>query len=222
LKRVIVVAEGQTEQAFVVSTLAPTLWPAGICLRAALLGHPGHKGGGTSYERVKEDVSKHLKQDREVYVSTMLDLYGLGAGFPGTPTPSGLSNIAKAEHIERKIQEDICRSIPKLRQDRFVPYIQLHEYEALLFSDPIIFADAISQPHLAGRFQKIRSDFETPEDIDDSPTTAPSKRVLQTCRSYQKPLRGTIAARAIGVQAMRRECPHFRKWLEQLEALAHL
>jgi len=83
-----------------------------------------------------------------------------------------------------------------------------------------VFATAINQPHLAGAFQRVRDDFPTPEDLDDDPATAPSKRVLQACRSYRKVLHGTIAARGIGIEAMRRECPHFRDWLERLEALA--
>jgi len=73
---------------------------------------------------------------------------------------------------------------------------------------------------MAEAFQRVRNEFPTPEDINDDPATPPSKRVLQTYRFYRKPLHGTIAARGIGIEAMRRECPHFRNWLEWLEALA--
>jgi hypothetical protein len=150
----------------------------------------------------------------------MFDFNGLGRGFPGTPLPPNLSNADKVIHLERAMKEDIIAEIPDLRADvRFLPYLQLHEYEGLLFSDPKAFANGISQPHLAVQLQAIRQSFPTPEDIDDNPDTAPSKCVLGLCPSYNKVLDGTRAASAVGIEAMRRECPHFRDWVEILERL---
>jgi hypothetical protein len=147
----------------------------------------------------------------------MLDFYGLGKGFPGTPLPPNLSNVEKVIHLERAMKEDIIAELPDLRPDvRFLPYLQLHEYKGLLFSDPEAFAKGIYQSHLTPHFQAIRQSFSTPEDIDDSPETAPSKRVLGLCPSYNKLLDGTRAASAVGIEAMRRECPHFRDWVESL------
>ena len=215
--RVKVVVEGQTEASFVEGVLAEVLWPNQVYLTPILLGA---SGGRPSYARLKRDVLLHLKQDRSAHCSTMLDFYGLGEGFPGTPVPPNMVNLAKVARVEQAIKADICELVPDLRPDlRFLPYIQLHEYEGLLFSDPPAFANAIDQPHLAGAFQRVRDDFPTPEDINDDPLTAPSKRVLQAHRSYRKVLHGTIAARAIGIAAMRRECTHFRAWIEQLGAL---
>ena len=118
------------------------------------------------------------------------------------------------------MKTEICEEIADFRPDvRFIPYLQLHEYEALLFSDPIAFASGINQPQLASRFQQIRDEFPTPEDIDDDPQTAPSKRILATYRAYQKVLDGTLGARAVGIERMRQECPHFHEWVQRLEAL---
>ena len=102
---------------------------------------------------------------------------------------------------------------------RFVPYLQLHEYEGLLFSDPVAFASGISQPGLAQQFERIRRDFPTPEDINDDVNRSPSKRVLALYPSHKKPLDGTRAAKTVGIDTMRRECRHFREWVERLEAL---
>jgi len=221
--RVNLVVEGPTEESFVKDVLAQVLWPRQIYLAPIILGVPGHQGGRTNYARVRKDILLHLKQDRAAYCSTMLDVYGLGRGFPGTPFPPDLSNIAKVMHLEQAIKAEICAVVPELRPDlRFLPYLQLHEYEGLLFSDPSAFAAAINQPHLAQRFHALRDAFPTPEDINDGPGTAPSKRIIQAYHSYRKVLHGTIAARAIGIEAMRRECTHFRDWLERLEALAEL
>ncbi|HKW98212.1 MAG TPA: DUF4276 family protein [Bryobacteraceae bacterium] len=220
MNRVKIVVEGLTEESFVSQVLAPILWPHKVYVTPILLGVPGHKGGRTNYARVKKDIVLYLKQDQTAYCSTMLDYYGLGPGFPGTLVPSGLPAIDQVAQIEQAVKDDICQSIPEFRPDvRFIPFIQLHEYEGLLFSDPQVFASAIEQPHLAREFQRVRDQFPTPEDIDDGQATAPSKRVLQIYRSYNKVLHGITAANRIGVQAMRTECPHFRNWLEQLESL---
>ncbi len=220
MTRVYVVVEGQTEESFVKDVLAPVLWPHQVYLTPIILGVPGHKGGRTNYARVKKDVLVLLKQDRSAYCSTMLDLYGLAKGFPGTPLPPNLSNLHKVIHIEQAVREDIVAQVADLRPDvRLLPYLQLHEYEGLLFSNPMAFATGIYQPNLASHFQSIRQAFPTPEDINDGPESAPSKRVLRLCPSYRKPLDGTRAAKAVGIDMMRRECPHFRGWVERLEAL---
>ena len=201
--------------------LAEALWPDHVYLTPILLGVPGHKGGRPNYARVKKDVLLHLKQDRSAFCSTMLDLYGLGSGFPGTPVPGSLPSVAKATRVEQAMKADLCEFVPDLRPDlRFLPYIQLHEYEGLLFSDPRLFAEAIHQPHLTAAFQQVRDGFPTPEDIDDDPSTAFSKRILRSFASYRKVLDGITGARGVGIQAMTRECPHFRDWLARLRALA--
>lgn len=93
----------------------------------------------------------------------------------------------------------------------------MHEFEGMLFSDCAKFAAGIYQPELETRLQEIRDSFATPEEINDSPLTAPSKRVEQLCPTYTKPLFGILAALHIGLEAIRQQCPHFRQWIETLE-----
>ncbi|MGH9430407.1 MAG: DUF4276 family protein [Terriglobia bacterium] len=221
MTRIYVVVEGPTEESFVNDVLAPELWPSGKYLIPIIVGPPGHKGGNTNYARVKKDVITQLKQDHAAYCSTMLDFYGLGQGFPGTPLPPNLSNTQKVSHIERATLEDIAASVDDGLQprSRFLPYLQLHEFEALLFSDPNALAAGIGQPDIAHDFVTIRDAFPTPEDINDNPNSAPSKRVLQCHPPYRKVLDGTLAAERVGIDRMRDECPHFREWVERLAAL---
>ncbi len=93
----------------------------------------------------------------------------------------------------------------------------MHEFEAMLFSDCDAFAQAIDRPDLAGSFQQVRALFDTPEDINDFPTTAPSKRIEALLPGYQKPLIGPAAVTEIGLHAIRTECLHFAEWLSRLE-----
>ena len=223
MTRILAVVEGQTEEAFIGSIVAPAFWNRNICVSAIVLGRPGHKGGRVNYARMSHDVLMLLKQQHDAYCTTMVDLYRLGPGFPGTPPPNHLSNLEKVRHIEAAFKKDICDRIPQLRPDlRFIPYLQLHEYEGLLFSDPQRFASGINRSSLASHFQKIRDQFETPEDINDDPETAPSKRILTLYPPYRKVIEGAQAASSIGLPALRAACPHFREWLELLEAVEEL
>ena len=223
MARVFVIVEGPTEESFVKGPLAEQLWAHNVYLTPIILGVPGHKGGRTNYDRVQKDLLRQLKQDLTAYCSTMIDFYGLGTGFPGTPLPPHLGNIQKVEWIEQAVKEDICRQIPDFRPDvRLIPYLSLHEYEALLFSDPDAFAQALRSTDSAYRFRHVRKDFPTPEDINDDPATAPSKRVISIYPAYRKVIQGTTAARAVGIERMRQECAHFRNWLEQLASVRDL
>jgi len=218
-----VIVEGQTEESFVSGPLAEALWPQQVYLTPIILGVPGHKGGNTNYARFKKDILRQLKQDQGSYCTTMLDYYGLGKGFPGLPVPAELENVKKVERIEQAIKNDVCQEMSEYRPDiRLIPYLSLHEYEGLLFSDPDALAASLNEPTLANRFRQVRNGFPTPEDINDHPQTAPSKRVLGIYPWYKKVIEGTIAAKAVGIQRMRHQCAHFNNWLTQLEGLPEL
>lgn len=107
---------------------------------------------------------------------------------------------------------------------RFIPYIQLHEYEALLFSD-VVMIDQVLAPFQRRSnleaLQKIRAQYRTPEEINDGETTAPSKRLRSLYAGYDKVVSGPLIAKRIGLDTLKRECPHFREWISRLEALTH-
>ncbi len=128
------------------------------------------------------------------------------------------SSSEKAKTVEDALSEDIALEMGSdFDRRRFIPYVAMHEFEGLLFSDCDRFAQGIGCPELTPRFQEIRDQFASPEEIDDSPDTAPSKRVAELVPGYQKPLMGSLAALNIGLNAIRSACPHFRRWLELLE-----
>ncbi len=101
---------------------------------------------------------------------------------------------------------------------RFIPFVVMHEFEGLLFSDCAAFSRGIGRPDLAAGLQEIRDQFATPEEIDDSLVTAPSKRVEALVPGYEKPLLGVLAILKIGLARIRAECPHFDEWVTRLEA----
>src|SRR5208283_5708720 len=124
----------------------------------------------------------------------------------------------KAACVEDALLKDMKVAMGKhFDPGRFVPFVVMHEFEGLLFSDCAAFSRGIARPDLAPAFQEIRDRFRTPEEIDDSPDTAPSKRVEALVRGYEKPLLGNLAILEIGLARIRAECPHFDAWLKRLE-----
>jgi uncharacterized protein DUF4276 len=171
---------------------------------------------------VREDIVTHLKEDPQCLAGCMVDYYALPQtgekAWPGREAAGRLPFSQKAPTIQEALLNEICNAMGKgFDAKRFLPYVMMHEFEALLFSDCERFAQGIGRPDLAPHFQQIRNAFETPEEIDDSPITAPSKRVQALVPSYEKPLMGTLAVLEIGLEAIRAQCPHFRNWLERLE-----
>jgi hypothetical protein len=135
-------------------------------------------------------------------------------------TKSGIRE--KAQTLVESLVAALSQTIERESLLRFIPYVQMHEFEAFMFSDTAAFADAIGRPDLQRNFETIRLTFKTPEHIDNSPVTAPSKRILALYPAYEKPLMGERAARAIGLPIIRNECPLFSAWLSKLESLPAL
>jgi hypothetical protein len=224
MRRLNILAEGQTEEAFVNQVLAPHLAVSGVFASVRCITtrqdrrRPDlvYRGGFRNFGKVRRDLERWLAEDRGAAFTTMLDLYGLPADFPGLPDVVRLQDpYARVLHVENALAAAIDDS-------RLIPYIQLHEFEALLFSDPAKF-DWHFIEHEAGieRLVEIAGEFENPELIDDGALTAPSKRIIQHIPEYkyQKSTAGPVIAGRIGIPTMRARCPHFSEWVARLEEL---
>ena len=229
MTRLLIHVEGPTEETFVNEVLGPHLAGYGYSVVSArLLGNArqrSRRGGIRSWPVVRKEIVHHLQQASGCIASTMVDYYGLPQsgqrGWPGRAEASRLAFPQKASTIEHLLLADVCGQMgSSFNPDRFVPYVMMHEFEAMLFSDCRAFASGIGYPDLAPSLQAIRDGFASPEQIDDSPVTAPSKRIATLVPAYQKPTQGTLAIQAIGLDTVRAECPHFRAWLKRLERLA--
>ena len=218
--RVHVICEGQTEEMFINEVLSYLFNPKGIYLYPSLIGKPGHKGGNLRYERLLTDVRARLLNDNTSYCTTFFDFYGLPTDFPGKQDAIAKTNSGdKAACLLTALLNALQAEVGEDPLHRFIPYVQMYEFEGLLFSDTQALAKGVFQGALAPRFKTIRSKFATPEEINDSPETAPSKRILKLFPEYDKPYHGSLAALEIGLEAIRRECPLFDGWLKQIEAL---
>ena len=136
MSRVIAVVEGFTEQSFVREVLGPWLWDGfRVELVASPAGKPGKKGGN-NYAKVKRDVINHLKNPHFTAVTTFFDYHGMSPKWPGRAATSKKAQADKPKAVEKAIREDIRKSVGDEAVSRLIPYIQMREFEALLFSEP--------------------------------------------------------------------------------------
>lgn len=209
--RVCIVCEGQTEIEFVKNCLAPYLLDHDVSAFPSLLqsASGNHRGGRVTVERLVKFISHQYHQtDR---ITTLVDFYGF-------QDRNGRSRTQLEEDIRKGVAASTTGYDP-----RFVlPYVQMYEFEGLLFTDPDAFEwveDGWNERSRAA-LTKVRQAFASPEDINDSPETAPSKRILSIFEagSYSKTEHGPLIAEAIGIDAIRGQCPQFDAWLTQLQA----
>lgn len=205
-----ILCEGPSEESFVKKVLAPYLEGFSVYTVPIILG------GVSRYSKIRAEL-KRIGKDSSKYLSTMLDYYKLPQDTPGVRDHSQIDIMDMAENIEHAVSEDLYQ---ELNCKAFFPNLLLHEYEALLFSDVTAFSGCDRITGFALRqLKEIREAYQTPEHINNSEQTAPSKRILNLYPSYQKVSDGTIIAETIGIEKMMKECPHFRKWIDRLSHL---
>ena len=214
MKRLCIICEGQTEGEFVRKLLVPHLQAFGIDAYATPLtaGPKQQRGGNVSVPR----LAKHIRNeyDNVRFITTLVDYYGF----------KNIKGRAKAQLEQAILNEAQTLITRNFEAYRVIPYVQMHEFEALLFSD-------ISKFKLLGgswnnasqtRLQQICNAFKTPEDINNSAQTAPSKRLNAIFPGYSnnsKISAGPLIAEDIGLEKIRQECPLFNHWIGQLEKL---
>lgn len=214
MKRLIIVCEGQTEQSFCQNVLSSYFLSKGIVVEAPTIKHS--HGGIVPWETLKRQLVEHLHEGGAV-VTMLIDFYRIKDSyqFPGWEEAKAIEN---SQDKMNGLFQDMLNNMPEDLRDRFVPYIQLHEFEGLLFSDISAFRNNFMPVECD--FDAIQSaidEFETPEDINNTPETAPSSRLIAAVTGYDKVLYGTMLAEETGLTTIRSRCPLFNSWIERVE-----
>ncbi|HSK40145.1 MAG TPA: DUF4276 family protein [Arenibaculum sp.] len=222
--------EGQTEEAFFNRLLVPHLWSCGIQADVQLInprtGSTSRrtKGGWNSYQVIRRHLSRWMGEDHgnNVWFTTMVDLYAIPRDFPKHDEAIGMADpFRRVDFLEQAWRDDVVTD----GRWRFIPYVQLHEFEALLLADPAkLDWEFLEHEAAIERLAALSTAFETPELIDDGPETAPSKRIIREIPEYgaRKTSVGPLVADKIGLATLRARCPHFDAWIKSLEDIAGL
>lgn len=224
-KIIYVLCEGQTEQGFVEEVLRPYLIENGVTSVKSVIVSTNKKlnaqGGMSSYTHARTDLNLMRQSNPdssfEIHTfTTMFDLYALPCDFPGYEEADAIVEpYARVNSLEQSFANAVNDS-------RFIPYIQLHEFEALLFCG--IEHIVKIYPKCKKPCEQLTKDLQkvgNPELIDNGPTTAPSKRIIKAIEGenkykYNKPATGKSVTKEIGIDELRAKCPHFNEWIESL------
>ena len=161
MTRLLVHVEGETEETFVNQVLAPHLYGCAYSRVAArLMGSArgrDRRGGIRPWPAARRDIVNHLKEDPACVATTMVDYYGMRQTWPGRAAAPTYPLSQRASAVEKALAADVGQEMrPRFDRCRFVPYVTMHEFEALLFSDCVGLARGIGQPDLASSLQAIR------------------------------------------------------------------
>ena len=223
-----IVCEGQTEESFVKKVLQPYLRSYGIVAKPILVTTNRSKraqGGIVNFSHVERDIQDTLKlwssnNYEHHVVTTFIDYYALPNDFPRfSEAQKYFEPYQRVECLEQALGE-------RIHSSRFLPYIQLHEFETLVLCGYQYLA--AYYPDCKGLEEKLKKEFisqENPEFIDGGTTTAPSKRILKLLEStykkkYNKPFMGAYVTAQVGIERLRELCFHFNQWVAQIITLA--
>lgn len=209
-KRIYIVVEGQTEESFVKEVLSNFFERYDIYVFPIIIQTSrGHKGGFVNYEHLKRNITLLLKSQKDdIIVTTFIDFFRC----PELPNKESYNNIS--DHHKR-----VCQMENVIKEDigdwRFIPYIQLHEFEALLFSSDKGFKEYFTEKENI-ELSRIIEEFDDPEEINSNPESAPSKRLLKIVENYNKVIYGNVIALEIGIDTILKKCPRFSAWVWEL------
>lgn len=220
--RLHIVSEGPTERLFAEKVLSEYYAPSNIIIdsRSILTSKDKktnyeHRGGIRKYSQIKKDIELWFKQDNhpECRFTTMIDFYALPTDFPGYDQAQPITDpYKKIEFLEQSFEQDISNSM-------FIPYIQLHEFETLIFSDPQkLEIEYLDNEEGIQRLFEVKKEFINPELINDYHETCPSRRIKKEISEYSKTLAWKVC-REIGIERMKQECKHFNEWIAKIESL---
>lgn len=212
-KRLVILVEGDSELMFIKQQFITALyarskstWSIETC-KIITNRKLNKKGGNVNYEYLCNDVARFSAQNCTV-ITTFLDFFRLPVTFPGYTTDGKLIH-----QIEIAMEADMRKRIPTLRL--FVPYIQKHEFEALLFSSMEGFNYLLDEDSQLERIKEIMKEFPCPEDINGGATTAPSKR-LMAIFNYDKTADSSDILEMTGFDTIYSKCPRFASWFDSL------
>lgn len=211
MKPLYVLVEGQTEEEFFKENLIPYFAEREIFeVRPIKISTKvGFKGGFVKYDHLKRDAEIYLKQRQISIISTFVDYFRIPQNLPDYDKCQNIHNVDdRIQCLEDAMKNDIGN-------DRFIPYIQKHEFEALLFSSNRGFEYSFEAKE-AKETAKIVNAYSNPEEINDQPTTSPSNRLKNIRSTYDKVLVGNIIALEIGIETILAKCPRFKNWVETL------
>lgn len=227
MNELVAIVEGETEQSFFRDQVAGHLALHGTSAWPVLFGRKRDSGGIKKWETARMDIQRTLKEGR--YCTTMVDYYAMPYDWPGRRDAESKPWNERAATVEAEIKKNILQTMGgKFDPKFFIPYVQLHEFEALTFAEVGHLASVVaplsksSEESLKSYFQEILEEAGHPEAINDGFETCPSRRISRLVPAYSKRVQGPIITLRIGLETLRERCDHFARWIDRLEKVSEM
>lgn len=216
MSRVIIIAEGETEKEFCTKILSPYFANKGIYIQSPLIKKS--MGGIVKWSELKKQILLHLKNDPRAFVTTLIDYYGLYSKHNFPKWDEAARQPDKSKRMEM-LENGMAGEVEDHLRYRYIPYMQLHEFEGLLFNEIDVFHQQVPPDDLIGveELQATFHQYDNPEMINDNRETSPSSRLARIIRGYNKIVYGNILAEAIGLNKIRQKSPRFNDWLNKID-----
>ena len=220
--KIYIITEGQTETAFVNRVLKPYFkdkyfFPIMVETKVDKRVGKVFKGGVSNFQKKKNTIIKTIKsaeKDKNSYITTMFDFYAIPSDTPGL---SQISTVRNPYDKVKKIEDAIFTEFSSFY--RFFPYIQLHEFETLLYSDLTILEEECFDSDISKLKEEVKM-YTNPELINNSPETAPSKRIIRYIHGYDKVKNGVNVVNKIGIDKLCKQCRHFSEWIDKINKIS--
>jgi hypothetical protein len=219
MRRLHILVEGPTEEVIVSNVIGPYFSSEDVYVTPSILktklpagGSPAYTGGVTSWAKIVRDIRLLLGDSSITVLTTLIDYYRFPDDAPGMADRPIGSPYVRVEHVERALADTV-------ESRRFLPHLVLHEIEAWVLVDCLRLADLLGNPSEATRLAQIVAGESGPEMVNDGTETAPSKRIKSIYPKYGKTLDGPLIIADIGLDEIRRQCPHTDRWMSALETM---
>jgi hypothetical protein len=217
MRKLHILVEGPTEEVIVNDVVGPYLSSEDLYVTTSILktkrpagGRPAYAGGVSSWAKILKEIRLLLGDTSTTMLTTLIDYYGFPRDAPGmTDRPIG-SPYARVEHVESALSGAVGSG-------RFLPHLVLHEIEAWVLADCSRLVALLGNSSGAAQLAQAVADESSPEMINDGIETAPSKRIKSIYPRYGKTLDGPHVVADIGLDEIRRQCPHADRWLSAIE-----
>lgn len=216
MQKLHILVEGQTEEVIVNNVIAPYLASGDLYVTTSILetkrpaAGPSIKDGVSSWAKILRDIRGLLEDTSMRMLTTLIDYYAFPGDAPGmTDRPTG-TPYSRVEHVEAAL-------LSAIDSGRFLPHLVLHEIEAWALVDCSRLTDLLGSSPDAASLAQVVAHESSPEMINEGVLTAPSKRIKSAYPAYNKTLDGPLAIADIGLDDIRRQCPHMNRWLSSIE-----
>ena len=205
--------EGETEERFF-KEIVKDYYKGKHFISCSLMPQGKRKGGTIDYNQTKKELSRFFYSGKHFdKIILIQDYYRLGKTMK-----EHIGGNLNLDKIIFSIQERLEKDV---NNPKFHFRLQIHEFEAYLFTNPDFVASYFDDNKILQKIEKILEEFDgNPELINNRFDTKPSKRLDEmTQNKFQKRIDGITIVKNVGIDNIRKKCKYFNELFNLIDYL---